>query len=66
MLTDLPRNSDPKTYTAEDQCHVMATALKEPNKCQREITYWTHVELADELSKTELVKWISKSTVGVC
>ena len=64
VLTDLPRNSGPKTYTEEDQCHVMATALKEPSKCQREITHWTHVELADELNKTELVKGISKSTVG--
>ena len=64
VFTDLPRTSGPKTYTAEQQCHVMATALKKPSECQREITHWTHVELADELNKTDLVKGISKSTVG--
>lgn len=64
LFSDLPRASGPKTYTAEQQCHVMATALKKPSDCQREMTHWTHVELADELNKTGLVKGISKSTVG--
>jgi len=64
LFSDLPRSSGPKTYTAEQQCLVMATALKKPSDCQREITHWTHVELADELNKTGLVKGISKSTVG--
>lgn len=64
VFSDLPRASGPKKYTAEQQCQVMSTALKSPNECQREITHWTHVELADELNKTELVKGISKSTVG--
>jgi len=60
VFTDLPRTSGPKTYTAEQQCHVMATALKKPSECQREITHWTHVELADELNKTDLVKGIGR------
>jgi len=64
VLSDLPRKSGPKTYTAEAQCHVMATALKKPSDCQREMTHWTHVELADELNKSKLVEGISKSTVG--
>jgi hypothetical protein len=42
----------------------MATALKKPSDCQREMTHWTHIELADELNKTKLVEGISKSTVG--
>ncbi len=64
VLSDLPRKSGPKIYTSEDQCHVMATALKKPSDCQREMTHWTHIELADELNKTKLVEGISKSTVG--
>ncbi|MCU7836937.1 MAG: hypothetical protein KZQ83_17005 [gamma proteobacterium symbiont of Taylorina sp.] len=64
VLSDLPRKSGPKTYTAEDQCHVMATALKKPSDGQREMTHWTHIELADELNKNKLVEGISKSTVG--
>lgn len=63
-FSDNPRASGPKTYSAEEQCLVIATALKKPSDCQREITHWTHVELADELNKTNTVTGISKSTVG--
>lgn len=64
VFSDLPRHSGPKTYTAEHQCHVMSTALKKPSECQREISHWTHHELADELHRQGVVKNISKSTIG--
>jgi len=64
VFSDLPRNSGPKTYTVEDQCQVMAVALKKPEEFHREITHWTHIELADELDRSGLVKGISKSTAG--
>ena len=64
VFSDLPRQSGSKTYTPEHQCQVMAMALKKPEEYNREITHWTHIELADELNKSEVVKGISKSTVG--
>ena len=63
-FSDAPRSGSPTTYTAEQYCNVIALALKQPTEFDREITNWTHVELADEANKQRLAEGISKSTVG--
>ncbi len=63
-FSDSPRSGAPLTYTEEQLCNLMALALKEPTKCGREITHWTHTELADEANIQQLASGISKSTVG--
>ncbi len=61
---DAPRSGSPLTYTEEQLCNLMSLALKLPTECGREITHWTHTELADEANKQGLACGISKSTVG--
>lgn len=63
-FSDSPRSGSPTTYAPEQYCYIIALALKEPSECGREITHWTHVELADECNQQGLTDKISKSTVG--
>ena len=63
VFSDASRRGTPK-YTPEQQCQVIAIALKPPSEHQREITHWTYPELADEMSLSGLVPGISKSTIG--
>lgn len=63
-FSDAPRSGSPTTYTTEQYCHVIALALKQPTECDREITNWTYLELADEANIQGLAEGISKSTVG--
>ena len=63
-FSDQLRSGTPDKYNAEQCCNVMALALKKPTECDREITQWTHVELADEVSKQKIAEGMSKSTVG--
>lgn len=61
-FSDKPRSGAAGKYNAEQCCNVMA--LKAPTKCGREITQWTHIELADEVNKQKIAEGMSKSTVG--
>jgi len=61
---DEPRSGSPSIYSAEQCCNMMALALKQPTECGREITQWTHIELALEVNKQGIAEAISKSTVG--
>ena len=63
-LSDEPRSGSAGKYNAEQCCNVIALALKAPTKCGREITQWTHIELADEVNKQKIAEGMSKSTVG--
>lgn len=63
-FSDAERSGKPPTYSAEQMCKVMAIALDLPTEHGREITNWTHVELADEVNKQGVATSISKSTVG--
>ena len=63
-FSDAPRSGAPTTYTAEQFCRVMVVALKKPTQYNREITHWTHTELADEVHRQGIAKGMSKSTVG--
>jgi hypothetical protein len=63
-FSDAPRSGTPAVYTAEQLCNLMSLALKLPTECGREMTHWTHIELADEANKQAIACGISKSTVG--
>ena len=63
-FTDRPRIGAPLVYTEEQLCNLMALALKKPTEVGREITHWTHTELADEANRQGVASGISKSTVG--
>jgi hypothetical protein len=63
-FSDAARSGSPMTYTEEQLCNLMALALKLPTECGREITHWTHMELADEANIQGIACGISKSTVG--
>jgi len=63
-FSDEPRSGSPAKYNAEQCCNVMALALKKPVECGKEITQWTHIELADEVNKQKIAEGMSKSTVG--
>ena len=63
-FSDAPRTGSPDQYDTEQCCNLMALALKKPAEFGREITQWTHIELADEANKQNIAPGISKSTVG--
>ena len=63
-LSDAPRPGAPDTFTPEQLVHVVAIACEDPRKSAREITHWTHRELADEVIKRNIVNTISPRHVG--
>lgn len=63
-FSDAARSGAPLVYTEEQLCNLMALALKQPTEVGREITHWTHTELADEADRQGIASRISKSTVG--
>jgi transposase len=63
-LSDAPRPGTPDTFTPEQLVQVVAVACENPHESDREITHWTHPELADEVIKREIVDTISPRHVG--
>ena len=64
VLSDQPRPGTPATFSAEQICQIIAVACEEPAESGRPITEWTPRELADEVSKREIVESISPRQVG--
>ena len=63
-LQDAPRPGAPATFTAEQLTHLYAIACEDPRESDRPISHWTARELADELSKRQIVESISPRHVG--
>ena len=63
-LSDAPRPGAPDTFTPEQLVQVIAVACEEPRESGREITHWTHREVADEAIKRDIVATISSRQVG--
>jgi len=63
-LSDAPRPGAPDTFAPEQLVQVVAIACEDPRESDREITNWTHRELADETMKREIVDTISPRHVG--
>ena len=64
VLADQPRRGAPATFTAEQICQIIAVACESPALSDRPITEWTARELADEVSKRQIVESISPSQVS--
>lgn len=62
-LADEARSGTPPTFSAEQICQIIAVACEEPKLSGRTITEWTPRELADEVSKRQIVNCISASQV---
>lgn len=62
-LSDEARSGTPPTFSAEQICQIIAVACEEPALSGRSITEWTPRELADEVSKRQIVSNISASQV---
>ena len=63
-LSDAPRPGAPDTFTPEQLVQVIALACEDPRESGREITHWTHREVADEAIKRVIVVTISSRQVG--
>ena len=63
-LRDAQRSGAPLSFTPEQFVSIVALACKEPSKCGREITNWTHRELRDESVKQGIVEQISERHIG--
>lgn len=63
-LKDLPRPGAPDKFTPEQVCLIIALACESPETCGRPITHWTARELADEVSKQNIVDSISITHMG--
>jgi len=57
-LEDAPRPGAPVTYTPEQICAIVALACELPIESGRPITHWTQEELANEVIKRGIVKYI--------
>jgi putative transposase len=64
LLSDQPRRGAPATFSAEQICQIIAVACESPELSERPITEWTPRELADEVTKREIVATISPTQVG--
>jgi transposase len=58
-LEDLPRPGAPRRITPEQVCRITALACEQPEDSARLITQWTARELADEITRREIVTTIS-------
>jgi len=63
-LSDTPRPGTPDTFTPEQLVQVIAVACEDPRESDREITHWTHRELAEEIIHREIADTISSRHVG--
>jgi transposase len=63
-LSDDPRLGTPDTFTPEQLVRVVAVACEDPRDVAREISHWTHRELAEEVIQREIVATISPRHVG--
>jgi transposase len=63
-LSDAPRPGTPDTFTPEQLVQVVAMACEDPRQSDREMTDWTHRELAEEVIQRKIVATISSRHVG--
>lgn len=64
FLQDAPRSGAPPRYSAEQQCAIVAIALRKPEEFGRPVEEWTHRELADQAACSGIAAGISPRTVG--
>lgn len=64
ILADAPRSGVPDTFCPEQLVQIVALACQDPRQSDREISHWTHRELADEVIEREIVETISPRHVG--
>jgi putative transposase len=59
-LEDIPRPGKPSKYTAEQICQITALACERPGEqSPRPISQWSNRELAEEIMRRGIVKFIS-------
>ena len=63
-LSAAPRPGAPDTFTPEQLVQVIVTACEDPRESNREISHWTHHELAAEVVQRKIVETISPRHVG--
>ena len=63
-LVDAPRPGTPATFTPEQICSILALACEPPMRNGRELTHWTHAELAAEAMARNIVESISPDSIG--
>jgi len=63
-LIDAPRPGTPATFTPEQICAIVALACEVPKRDGRELTHWTHADLAAEAIARGIVESISPDSIG--
>lgn len=63
-VADAPRAGAPLTYSAEQQCEIVALALRKPSEFDLPIEHWTNRELAEFADSEGIAAGISRRTVG--
>ena len=63
-LVDAPRAGTPPTFTPEQICAILALACEAPCRAGRELTHWTHADLAAEAIARGMVASISPDSIG--
>ena len=63
-LQDEERSGAPATFSMEQVLKLFKLACDDPKEYQRPISHWTERELADEMSRQNIVETISPRHVG--
>ena len=63
-LVDAPRAGTPATFTPEQICAILSLACEPPKRNGRELTHWTHADLAAEAVARGIVELISPDSIG--
>ncbi len=63
-LVDAPRPGTPPTFSPEQICSILALACEPPKRGERELSHWTHADLAAEAIARGIVESISPDSIG--
>jgi transposase len=63
-LVDAPRTGTPATFTPEQIGAILSLACEPPKRDGRELTHWTHADLAAEAVARGIVASISPDSIG--
>ena len=63
-LVDAPRPATPATFSPEQICSILALACEPPKRDGRELTHWTHADLAAEVVARGIFESISPDSIG--
>ena len=64
VLSDLPRSGAPRKYTDAQNLKIREIACRHPKEYGKDLSHWTHTDLANYCNEVKITESISSKTVG--